>query len=485
MDPQRDTREVHAELQYLDDSAKHTEIVYYASQAGDQEEAHHQGQFRFQTVSIHNARNKPLSIDREGFQLVRQESAVGNFLDDDEIALVYNAEIEHLLVTHIPGATRVHIFDHTRRASTPELRKKLKCREPTSVIHNDYTEQSAVKRLRDMLGDEAADLLKKRFSIVNVWRSMAGTVEAAQMTFCDSTTLRANDLVSVKRIAKDRIGELQLAFHNPNHQWYFFPTMTMKEAAIFKTYDTVKDGSINRFTLHSSFTDPNIPPNAPPRQSIETRAFVFYETDTDQPGGLFRNAYSVQTPDDNVALYKVWATEYDKNMVDDLEYVAPARTVDIFQKYVEHDAKLLDAGCGTGLVGEELKKKSYSNIDGLDISQEMLNVARSKNIYGDLEQVDMTQPLPYQTGFYGACICVGTLTHGHVPPSAIGELVRIVKPGGFNVFTVHEQVWQEMGFDKKVDELEKKKLCEIVEISKVPYIEKKGYQSYTVVLRTL
>jgi len=206
---------------------------------------------------------------------------------------------------------------------------------------------------------------------------------------------------------------------------------------------------------------------------------------TDQPGGLFRKCYSVETPEDNVALYKDWATDYDKN-VDDLEYVAPARTVDIFEKYVEHDAKILDAGCGgTGLVGEELKNKSYTDVDGMDISQEMLNVARSKNIYMDLEQVDMTQPLPYQTGLYAACICIGMLTHGHVPPSAIPELVRIVKPEGVNVFTVHEQVWQEMGFDKEVDELQKEKLCDVVEISKVPYIEKKGYQSYTVVLRTL
>ena len=97
----------------------------------------------------------------------------------------------------------------------------------------------------------------------------------------------------------------------------------------------------------------------------------------------------------------------------------------------------------------------------------------------------MTQSLPYETGMYGACICVGTLTHGHVPRSAIRELVRIVKPSGFNVFTVHEQVWEEMGFDTEVEELEKEQLCEIFEVSKMPYIEKKGYRSYTVVLRTL
>ena len=205
----------------------------------------------------------------------------------------------------------------------------------------------------------------------------------------------------------------------------------------------------------------------------------------DQPGGLFRVLYTVQTPEENVAIYKDWAKDYDKNTVGDLEYVGPARTVDTFQKYVEPETKILDAGCGTGLVGEELKKNAYTGIDGMDISEEMLNVARFKNVYMDLKKVDMTQALPFNTGLYGACICVGTFTHGHVPPSAIRELVRIVKPGGFNVFTVHEGVWEKMGFDTEIDTLAKERLCEIIEVSKVPYIKKKGYQSFTVVLRTL
>jgi hypothetical protein len=87
--------------------------------------------------------------------------------------------------------------------------------------------------------------------------------------------VRPEDLVSVERRAEERTGELQVALYNPEHRWYYFPEMQMNEALLFKTYDSETDGR-TRFTIHSSFEDPDAPPAAPARESIETRCLVFF-----------------------------------------------------------------------------------------------------------------------------------------------------------------------------------------------------------------
>jgi hypothetical protein len=104
---------------------------------------------------------------------------------------------------------------------------------------------------------------------------MLGVVENFPLAMCDASTSSTKDLVPVKRLAKDRTGEIQLATYNPKHRWFYFPQMTADEALLFKTYDSAEDGRA-RYTLHTSFDDPSAPRNAPVRQSIETRCFVFY-----------------------------------------------------------------------------------------------------------------------------------------------------------------------------------------------------------------
>lgn len=127
-----------------------------------------------------------------------------------------------------------------------------------------------------MLPDEADALMERRFAIINIWRSIAGTVETSPLAFCDSTTLGDGDLVEVTRQARDRIGQIQMARFNPAHEWFYFPAMQQNEAALIKTYDSALDGR-TRFTIHTAFTDPTSPPDAAPRQSIETRCFAFFQ----------------------------------------------------------------------------------------------------------------------------------------------------------------------------------------------------------------
>lgn len=158
--------------------------------------------------------------------------------------------------------------------------------------------------------------------------------------------------------------------------------------------------------------------------------------------------------DDNVQqLYNDWATEYDRDMADESQqYVAPnlaaqAVLTSLGTKAISSDLEILDAGCGTGLVGAELAKLGARVIDGVDLSPGMLEVARKTGVYRTLETADLSKALSISDGKYDIVTCVGTLTQGHVGPEALAEFVRITKKGGIIVATVRENVWKAQGFD--------------------------------------
>ena len=183
---------IRAQLQYLAPSDDGS-AVYHASQAGGAAAAH-DGQYRWHEVDIADARGRDLSLDRQGFMLMPHNSAVADFSDDAALADIYEPEINRLLRA-VTGARRVHVFDHTRRAASDNLRRNRTMREPSSVIHNDYTSWSAEKRLAEMLPHEAASLSAQRFAIVNVWRSIAGTVETMPPVSYTHLTLPTRCLV--------------------------------------------------------------------------------------------------------------------------------------------------------------------------------------------------------------------------------------------------------------------------------------------------
>ena len=267
---------VEARLKYL---ANDKDLAVYIASVGGGDETEHKGNYVMRQVSIRNARARAVnfSLDREGFILALQPSAVSDFYDDNEIAAVYEAEVK-ALVQSAAGAARVEIFDHTRRAASLDVQKARTIREPASIIHNDYTARSAPQRLRDHFPDapdEAEALLRRRFAIINVWRSIRGTVRNAPLALCDASSVASEDLVSVERQARDRIGEIHQAVYNPAHRWYSFPEMAPNEALLIKTYDSAIDGRA-RFTIHTSFEDPTAAADAPPRESLETRCFVFF-----------------------------------------------------------------------------------------------------------------------------------------------------------------------------------------------------------------
>lgn len=214
-----------------------------------------------------------LSLDREGFQIVHHHTDV-DFYDDAERTGTYEREIEEL-IKKATGARKVIVFDHTLRAGDDDVRSERVIREPVQMVHNDYTDRSARQRLRDLVGDaEAEELMKGRFAIMNVWRGNRKTVESMPLAFADARSIDPADLISVERRSEDRIGEIQHLVHNPDQKWYYLPRIDPDEAILIKCFDS--DDSKAKLTAHTAFEDPTTPAGAAPRESIESRTFVFY-----------------------------------------------------------------------------------------------------------------------------------------------------------------------------------------------------------------
>ncbi len=267
---------VSAELKFL---ANLDEPLVYIPSKGGGDETDHVGNFTMREVSVHDGRKDmpSSSLDIEGFQLVSQKTVVADFYDDEQVNTTYHEEVKALLM-QATGAVRIEVFDDTRRTSSLARQREKNIREPADIVHNDYTAGSGIRRMQDYFADspgEAEELLQRRFTIVNVWRSIAGPIVDHPLVLCDATSVRPEDLVSVERRAEERIGELQVALFNPEHRWYYYPEMQMDEALLFKTFDSETDGR-TRFTIHSSFADPSAPEDAPARESIETRCLLFF-----------------------------------------------------------------------------------------------------------------------------------------------------------------------------------------------------------------
>ena len=233
------------------------------------------GQYVGQTVPIVDGRTsvEPFSLDEQGFQLLRHETTVRDFYDPAEIKQRYYAEVEQL-VKQATGATRVVVFDTTVRSARVELPGGA-VREPARRLHNDYTEKSGPQRVRDLLPDEADDLLKRRFAMINVWRPIVGPLIDTPLALCDARTIAPKDFVETDLKYPNRTGEIYSVTFSPQQRWYYFPRMHRDEVVLIKCYDSARDGRA-RFTAHGAFDDPTTPADAPPRESIEARTLVFF-----------------------------------------------------------------------------------------------------------------------------------------------------------------------------------------------------------------
>ena len=228
-------------------------------------------------IQVHDARTLATqpSLDEQGFVLIARPTSVRDFHDATEVRSVYYPEVEEILKA-ATGAAEVVIFDHTLRSASAEQRAVRGIREPVRYVHNDYTSVSGRRRVTDLLEPaRAAELLKGRHAVINVWRPLQRPVEQAPLAVCDAQSIAPEDLVATDLIYRDRLGEVYSLTYNPRHRWFYYSAMVPGEVLLIKTYDSLEDGRA-RFTAHTAFDDPNTPPDAAPRESIEVRALVFY-----------------------------------------------------------------------------------------------------------------------------------------------------------------------------------------------------------------
>ena len=175
--------------------------------------------------------------------------------------------------------------------------------------------------------------------------------------------------------------------------------------------------------------------------------------------------YSATNNQELAERYDQWAKEYDKDLAQDFEWMGPARAAQVFTKHVAKDARILDAGAGTGLVGQELAPLGYDNLVAMDLSKGMLEEARGKGVYREFHQMVMGEELTFPTDSFDAVISVGVLTLGHAPASSLDELVRVTRTGGHIVFTMRPDVYEGNGFKEKQKALEAQGLWRLAEVT--------------------
>lgn len=188
---------------------------------------------------------------------------------------------------------------------------------------------------------------------------------------------------------------------------------------------------------------------------------------------IWKATYEAETQAELNDAYKQWACDYDHDTCEAMGYVGPAVAATMLDRHLESaDCRVLDAGCGTGLVGEALNQMGYRNVDAMDYSPDMIREAENKSVYRKIFQADMKQKLDVPSNSYDAAICVGTFTYAHVGPEAFIELVRVTRPGGYICFTIRDGAYQEYGYRKKMLDLEASKAWEIQELREDDYLQK-------------
>jgi hypothetical protein len=230
------------------------------------------------TVQIRDARPilSRVSLDQEGFGLVRHRSAVRDFHDEAEVKAVYYPEAARLLA-ELTGADRVHVFDTTVRRRVPGADDRVSGapRQPVPRVHVDHTERSGPQRVCDLLPDEADRLLRGRVQVINLWRPIRGPLRDMPLAVADARSVQPGQLVPSDLVYEHRIGETYSVTYDAAHRWYYVPGMQTDEVLLLKCYDSMTDGRA-RFAPHTAFADPTAPADAPPRESIELRALVFH-----------------------------------------------------------------------------------------------------------------------------------------------------------------------------------------------------------------
>ncbi len=189
--------------------------------------------------------------------------------------------------------------------------------------------------------------------------------------------------------------------------------------------------------------------------------------------------HELKTTKQVMKYYDEWSKnyKYNKDMFE-WEYSGPKETSETLSKYQNNkDIKIYDAGCGSGLVGIELKKYGFNYFDGGDISKELLNQVPD-NLYNKLEQIDLNKKIDKEDNFYDVVMCVGTFTFAHVKAHALDEFVRITNKNGLICFTINEAIYINYGFKSKIESLIDNNKIKEIELFKSNYLASKDVNAW-------
>ena len=178
-----------------------------------------------------------------------------------------------------------------------------------------------------------------------------------------------------------------------------------------------------------------------------------------------QKVYSAQNNKELAEGYDAWAKDYDQDVLS-FGYKIPAIMTGLIGRYVDiNTGPILDAGVGTGILGETLALMGYKDLIGIDLSQGMLEVARKKGIHQDLRRMTLGGPLDFPDNSFATTVSMGVFTQGHAPPESFDELIRITRPDGYIIFSVRADVYLKQGFKEKQDSLEREEKWRLIEIT--------------------
>jgi predicted TPR repeat methyltransferase len=202
------------------------------------------------------------------------------------------------------------------------------------------------------------------------------------------------------------------------------------------------------------------------------------------PSEFVDAAYHLDDEASMVDFYRKWAADYDHQMLDELGYTSPTKIAQQLIQYLpDTQSMIFDIGCGTGLTCVFLAEKGYTNLDGIDLSPDMVRVASERGIYRELLVGDVNQALERNDESYDAAISSGTFTHGHVGPEPLDEIFRILKPGGILACTIHQDLWTSMGFEEKLAALTAKDIASPVSCEMDSYYKDRDPEGWFCVYR--
>ena len=270
-------RFVEAILNYFAEASEKPVIYTYEPSPGVPRTT---GKSEAHSVLVRNARlAEELALDRQGFQLVHQETAVRDFYDRAEVEKVYYREIEALL-KEATGAEKVVVFDHQVRNIEFSKQGEKDAREYVrTVLQRLHREVRTASRAGSSAGGGSG---RRDCVIASRDQCLAADSRTdrihAPPAVCDARSIDPNDFVPTDLVYRDKLGEVYRFTYDPQHRWYYFPRLERDEAILLKCYDSKEDGRA-RFSAHSAFDDPTSSPDAAPRESIEVRALVFWPAD--------------------------------------------------------------------------------------------------------------------------------------------------------------------------------------------------------------